>query len=224
MTGSTVGQIIVPLVLRALLDAYSFRGCVLIFGAILANCCVAAMVFHPVEWHQKRPSSETHSQTVNDKHLKLLVDPKAEKANGTIVRSESKRRHVLNVLCSIIKNTCKHIHNMKHVRISLAAFSFACFIVGYANFIAQLPFALEHAGLEPKVASWCISISAIGNTVVRIMVCCISDRKWFNRNLCYIFGTLLCGLSSLSKLCCARHIVQCIYSYFLHCHSYSILI
>ncbi|KAK3855359.1 hypothetical protein Pcinc_038236 [Petrolisthes cinctipes] len=47
------GQILGPHFARWLQDHFGFRGATLIFGAVMLHGCVAAALFHPVEWHQK---------------------------------------------------------------------------------------------------------------------------------------------------------------------------
>lgn len=58
MAGNAIGGIIMPLVANKLISEYSLRGCFLIMGSILLNACVGAMLWQPVEWHQKETSIE----------------------------------------------------------------------------------------------------------------------------------------------------------------------
>lgn len=50
---------IMPNIVRILLDGYGFRGAALIMAALAWNGLVGAALFQPVEWHMKRSSSET---------------------------------------------------------------------------------------------------------------------------------------------------------------------
>lgn len=54
ISGSAIGSIILPPVLRLLLEQYGYRGAVLIMGAITLNVWVAAIFYHPVERHMIR--------------------------------------------------------------------------------------------------------------------------------------------------------------------------
>lgn len=54
ISGSALGSIILPPVLRLLLETYGYRGAVLIMGGITLNVWVAAIFYHPVEQHMKR--------------------------------------------------------------------------------------------------------------------------------------------------------------------------
>lgn len=49
---------IMPNIVRVLLDEYGFRGAALIMAALAFHGLVGAALFQPVEWHMKRPFSE----------------------------------------------------------------------------------------------------------------------------------------------------------------------
>uniref|UniRef100_A0AAG5CQU6 Major facilitator superfamily (MFS) profile domain-containing protein n=1 Tax=Anopheles atroparvus TaxID=41427 RepID=A0AAG5CQU6_ANOAO len=54
ISGSALGSIILPPVLRFLLETYGYRGACLIMGGITLNVWVAAIFYEPVEKHMKR--------------------------------------------------------------------------------------------------------------------------------------------------------------------------
>lgn len=54
ISGSAIGSIILPPILRILLEKYGYRGAILIMGALTLNTWVAAIFYHPVERHMKR--------------------------------------------------------------------------------------------------------------------------------------------------------------------------
>lgn len=54
ISGSAFGSIILPPLLRVLLENYGYRGAVLIMGGITLNTWVAAIFYEPVENHMKR--------------------------------------------------------------------------------------------------------------------------------------------------------------------------
>ncbi|KAK3850313.1 hypothetical protein Pcinc_042977 [Petrolisthes cinctipes] len=82
MSGASMSQIVMPLVITGLQEEYGFRGATLIIGAIAFNGCVAAMVLHPPQWHQSRESS---SSIVTTKELSSL----ATKDSSSFVTKES---------------------------------------------------------------------------------------------------------------------------------------
>ncbi|KAG8201420.1 hypothetical protein JTE90_024293 [Oedothorax gibbosus] len=58
MASNAIGGMIMPLVTSKLISEYSLRGCFLIMASILLNACVGAMLWQPVEWHQKETPIE----------------------------------------------------------------------------------------------------------------------------------------------------------------------
>lgn len=54
ISGSALGSIILPPLLRVLLENFGYRGAVLIMGGITLNTWVAAIFYEPVENHMKR--------------------------------------------------------------------------------------------------------------------------------------------------------------------------
>ncbi|XP_050068644.1 uncharacterized protein LOC126557046 [Anopheles maculipalpis] len=71
ISGSALGSIILPPVLRFLLENYGYRGACLIMGGITLNVWVAAIFYEPVEKHMKRVRKVQPS--VDDEELAAVV-------------------------------------------------------------------------------------------------------------------------------------------------------
>lgn len=54
LAGTGLGQMIMPNIVRILLDEYGFKGATLIMGALAFNGVIGASLFQPVEWHMKQ--------------------------------------------------------------------------------------------------------------------------------------------------------------------------
>lgn len=68
LAGTGVGQMVMPIIVRYLLDDYGFKGTALIMGALALNGVVGAALFQPVEWHMKR---FVGSSCANEKRILL---------------------------------------------------------------------------------------------------------------------------------------------------------
>lgn len=68
LAGTGFGQMIMPNIVRILLDEYGFRGAALVMAALAFHGLVGAALFQPVEWHIKPGASET---CFNEKRLLL---------------------------------------------------------------------------------------------------------------------------------------------------------
>ncbi|XP_055370798.1 uncharacterized protein LOC129605210 [Condylostylus longicornis] len=53
MAGTALGMLVIPQFVRILLDAYGFRGAVLIISSISFHALVGSMLLQPVKWHMK---------------------------------------------------------------------------------------------------------------------------------------------------------------------------
>ncbi|XP_050314328.1 monocarboxylate transporter 13 [Anthonomus grandis grandis] len=73
ISGSAFGSILLPPLLRVLLEAYGYKGACLIMGGVLLNVFVAALFYDPVEKHMKREEND------NDDILEELPEPDQSK-------------------------------------------------------------------------------------------------------------------------------------------------
>ncbi|XP_017769802.1 PREDICTED: monocarboxylate transporter 1 isoform X1 [Nicrophorus vespilloides] len=67
ISGSAIGSIILPPILRILLEIYDYRGAVLLMGAVTLNVWVAALFYDPVEKHMKKvPKTEAEMEEAEE--------------------------------------------------------------------------------------------------------------------------------------------------------------
>ncbi|XP_065165144.1 monocarboxylate transporter 9 [Atheta coriaria] len=99
ISGSAIGSIILPPLLRVLLEIYDYRGAVLLMGGITLNVLAAALLYHPVEDHMKRVPRD-------EKDNEIEEDPEEEplKPKFMITGDDSSSLH-LNRNDSFVENT-----------------------------------------------------------------------------------------------------------------------
>lgn len=73
--GTGFGQMIMPNVVRILLDEYGFRGAALIMGALAFHGLVGSALYQPVEWHMKRIGGSCFNEK------RMLLQPCRHSAN-----------------------------------------------------------------------------------------------------------------------------------------------
>lgn len=103
ISGSALGSIILPPVLRFLLKNYDYRGACLIMGGITLNCFIAALFYDPVEKHLKRVKVEKNDDQ-DDENVafgKLLRNEKIledlEEENEAMAENGTKKaKFILN--------------------------------------------------------------------------------------------------------------------------------
>lgn len=53
MAGTALGMLVMPQLVKILLEAYEFQGAILLLSGIALNSLVGAMLLQPVKWHMK---------------------------------------------------------------------------------------------------------------------------------------------------------------------------
>lgn len=195
VTGVSIGQIVLPLLLRVLLQAYGFPGTCLIFSGVVLNCCAASLLIYNVEDRpiilgdklkmlQGRDNSDMMDMQLHGSCEELILKPKLN----------------FDTLKEVLTRTWHHMLMMKHLKLLVVNLSFAFFVSGLANFIALVPFALSEAGYTLTQISSIVSLGAIPNTAMRVAVTICSDYSWFNRKIIYLLGSTLAAAASFGEL------------------------
>lgn len=84
ISGSAFGSIILPPILRYLLEEYGYRGAVLIMGAITLNTWVAALFYEPVENHMKRQKKVIEPDYNTDEYNDVIDEVEEEDEGITL--------------------------------------------------------------------------------------------------------------------------------------------
>uniref|UniRef100_A0A1B0BJ74 Major facilitator superfamily (MFS) profile domain-containing protein n=1 Tax=Glossina palpalis gambiensis TaxID=67801 RepID=A0A1B0BJ74_9MUSC len=75
ISGSALGSIILPPVLRWLLETYGYRGAVLIMGGVTLNVFVAAIFYEPVEQHMIRvPRVNKTLENIEEEDIGIVLE------------------------------------------------------------------------------------------------------------------------------------------------------
>ncbi|XP_055695765.1 monocarboxylate transporter 13 isoform X1 [Lutzomyia longipalpis] len=96
ISGSALGSIILPPVLRYLLETFGYRGACLIMGGVTLNVWVAAIFYQPVEQHMKRvpkvrtePEDTANAEDDEGIVLDLTASPDALDGRGKFAIEDS---------------------------------------------------------------------------------------------------------------------------------------
>jgi cyanate permease len=103
ISGSALGSIFLPPLLRVLLDKYDYRGACLIMGAITLNCFIAALFYDPVEKHLIRQKIERTDDDEEDnlaygrllRNEKILEDLEEESVENVNENGTKKAKFIL---------------------------------------------------------------------------------------------------------------------------------
>ncbi|XP_041984112.1 uncharacterized protein LOC121736789 isoform X2 [Aricia agestis] len=122
MSGSAFGSIILPPVLRYLLETYGYKGAVLILGGIMLNVWAAALLFQPVEEHMVKKYKEVEEDEdmpqddilieEEEEPIEVINMAQVDKPNGAaseLIKKNSEK----NILNKVLDNPNASSNNLK---------------------------------------------------------------------------------------------------------------
>ncbi|KAH8421275.1 hypothetical protein KR009_012131 [Drosophila setifemur] len=65
MAGTAIGMLIMPQLVRILLEAYDFRGAVLLLAGVALNATVGSVLLQPVKWHMKEEFDDEELMSIS---------------------------------------------------------------------------------------------------------------------------------------------------------------
>ncbi|KAF2368354.1 Major facilitator superfamily [Trinorchestia longiramus] len=203
MTGVSTGQVIIPLLMRVLLDEYGFAGACLIFSGLVLNCAVVNLLLYPVPRRPLLKGDKLYEAARKAQNNQISLKTKID-ASKRIEKSNKKQLESVKTssekLKEVFKITWLHTCQLQHMTLLIVNLSFSLFVVGYGNFTALLPFAMAAKGHPDAKTAYSLSIGAAANTAVRIFISWTSDKDWFSRKICYILSSIVSGLSTLATV------------------------
>ena len=225
-TAIGISQMFFPQIIRILQDNLGYSGSILMYSGITLNCCVAAGLFQPVEWHTKTDYTESKDENKvtrrNDMDsrknfvIKELASPPSPQSLPNITRGETKKDSksitcfiILKEIASDIAEFLKCcIQSMKSFKVIILCFGLGLFLMGYLNIVMMIPFIVMEAGYSYEYASNCITCIAVSSTTTRLIMAMLLDRSWFNVKSAYLSGSVIAAVS-----CLCMYIIE----YFMIC-------
>lgn len=128
MSGTAIGQILLPQIVKLLMPVYGSRGTILIVGALALNGLIGALLFQPVMWHCKNNEPEKSPSEVDP----LLKETKAcyEKS----FQRDTLKTRMRNVI---------DVELIKDVRFLILNVGLSCGYTIIIDFSTLLPFFLQ---------------------------------------------------------------------------------
>ncbi|RXG54485.1 hypothetical protein Avbf_14202 [Armadillidium vulgare] len=109
-----------------------------------------------------------------------------------------KSQNICDFLKRIVLSAYENILTLKFMRVQIICLGAGCLSLGYLNFLIWIPFVIRNAGYSLEMSAWCVSSSSIANTIIRVVMSFLSDRKWFNIKIWYMFSMFLLGSSIIA--------------------------
>ncbi|XP_045102345.1 monocarboxylate transporter 12-like [Portunus trituberculatus] len=139
----------------------------------MANTCVAAMVFHPVEWHSNIRPSKTVAQ-------------KVEEGGGTCSR-------VFNSFGRMLKTARGNLWLFKSMRAILINIILSIGMMAFSNFLYLVPFAMEAQGYSTEESSLTMSVVGFSLLVTRFTYPILFIRFGVKHQIGVMSSLAVCG-------------------------------
>ncbi|GLV43090.1 hermes [Carabus blaptoides fortunei] len=233
ISGSAIGSIILPPVLRLLLEAYGYRGAVLIMGGVTLNVWVGAMFYHPVEQHMKRVpkiKDDVDNQTEEDKkkeHFYVSTPYHGSTLSALNPEGFASSLTLRSITMNPVTTCCKSgdeeekvmpnrnkyfdITLLKDPLYLVILISNSTNAISYTNFIILLPSYAVLLGFDKSMAAWLISIVSALDLVGRIGGSALSDTELLPKQWYFIGGLLISGISLAALPTASTYVMLSVY-------------
>ncbi|KAG7155683.1 Monocarboxylate transporter 3-like, partial [Homarus americanus] len=187
MAGSSIGQMVGPILISSVHDEFGFIGGTFIVGAVVLHCCVGASLFRPIQVHTRLRQDSTKTKD---------WEPSAKNTENTVNKSTCKV--LTEAFVSICHDVVANFSILKSLRAIIIALGGMLFVNTFLNFLTLVPFAVEAAGHPGQVTNWHFMVSAACNLVARLVVCLLSDFSRFSMQVCFMTSAAITALSILA--------------------------
>lgn len=181
-SGASLSQVVMPFVITYLKEEYGFKGATLITGALILNCCPAAMVFHPVEWHKNTRCNQ--NSTTTQKEL-----PTVNKNISSTMKS----------LQRILETSLYNLRLMKSPRIVISVVLIALAFGLFYNVHALVPLIMNEQEFSWQESSLCLTVSGGCNFASKLMTAWLSCRPNARVRPTFLVGLFLLGVGIIGE-------------------------
>ncbi|KAL0279201.1 UNVERIFIED_CONTAM: hypothetical protein PYX00_000808 [Menopon gallinae] len=186
--GTGVGQMLLPFLVRFLLEEYTFQGTVMILSALSAHALVGAALYQPVEWHMKRKEVAVEEEKLQIKEERNgLEDGKDPVVDEGPAKPAGKFSRVIRMMdWNLLRD------QLFVILIVELGFVYTANVM----FSTLLPFFLESSGYEGESIAICMSVLSGADIVGRLILPSITDIFRLRTKSVLFLGV---GLSALAR-------------------------
>ncbi|XP_018327117.1 monocarboxylate transporter 12-B-like isoform X2 [Agrilus planipennis] len=172
LVGTSIGQLLMPLLVEHLLREFGYKGTVLILGAVCLNALPGTLFFHPVAWHLKEDCDKSEgsllllgrNSTVKYSKYDCSSEEESQRSDQTNLGAQeiSKWRKFVNHFDLTLLKDLKFVHII-----------FGTSVTNTCNltFGMLLPFTLMNdKGLLISDVALCMSLQSAADIVGRITI------------------------------------------------------
>ncbi|KAF5270912.1 hypothetical protein FQA39_LY08293 [Lamprigera yunnana] len=193
MAGTGVGQMLIPQVVRFLLDEYGFQGTTLILGALCLNGLPGALLFHPVAWHLQ--ATEALDEEKQPLLLKNIQSPQSStytknSEDGEFPKGSNQRKNCLKKVVDFFNFELLQDMRFLHIMVGLALV-YTCTVA----FNMLLPFFLQNGvGLNRAETALCMSLLSGADIISRCTLPVMTKWLRISHRMTFLVGTVIWGI------------------------------
>ncbi|XP_031622825.1 monocarboxylate transporter 12 [Contarinia nasturtii] len=214
LAGTGLGQMIMPNVVRILLDEYGFRGAALLMGALAFHGLIGASFFQPIEWHMKRKSGFSekkmllhpcrHNANKHTYHEVMTTDAEYDDDDGDSKQILNSDTISIDSGAVLIKQPTWKQRISKAFDLNLMCdLQFVSIAIGLSlaytasiNFSMLFPYFLqEEGGLSRSDCALCMSVLATFDLASRLTLPTITDKLKLSCRVIFLIGAMLLTLT-----------------------------
>ncbi|KAK4872190.1 hypothetical protein RN001_016314 [Aquatica leii] len=190
MAGTGVGQMLIPQVVRFLLDEYGYQGTTLILGALCLNGLPGALFFHPVEWHMKTAEvldSEKQPLLTKDIQRPQCSSEKTEDDEELFYGKDTENKNCLKRIVDFFNFELLKDWHFLHIVLGLALV-YTCTVA----FNMLLPFFLQNGvGLTRAQTALCMSLLSGADIISRCTLPVITKCLHISHRTTFLIGSVI---------------------------------
>lgn len=213
--GIGLGSFLGPMLIQLLQDSYGYRAATMVLGAVVLHGFVGATLYHPVEWHMKRPprphpqqaalipptptASPVHAMSrklsvnsfdltsmASGASLDVVVDTDLPQQDHEPPQTQPRHNRQWRTFIRILKSILQDLAILRRPFALIIALGPTLVLNAKANFTMMVPFVMQAAGHSLQTAAWCLSLSGVANLIARMLASALSDFPWFNMRFFYM--------------------------------------
>ena len=187
MVGASVGQIVGPLLLEWLIQAYGWRGAMLIFGATMLHSVPCAITFTPVTSSSSAAaaaaSAPASSSDTDTAASTAAAAAKTDNNNKNSFREMMRRTFDFSIL--------------RETPFTLFCLSFFLVKFNVFGFYQHLPSRVQFLGGDKRTAALLMTVTGVLAFVSRFAAGLVGNMRCANRTLMYTVAVTLAGLDTM---------------------------
>ncbi|KZC12316.1 Monocarboxylate transporter 12 [Dufourea novaeangliae] len=202
MAGTTLAMMLVPQFIHVLLDAYGFRGAMLIIGGWALHSVVGACLLRPLKTDntkvtEKNPNKTTEIESLLQKDsngvAKKIGNATLCSKDNELMKDEAKKQQNDSSFLGKIMETfdLDLLKNGVYVNVIIGL---SLYYVAESNFKLMTPFFLSSIGLTKVEIASCLSITAFTDIIARLLLPTIFDRFGFKKRSVFWVSCILVGI------------------------------